>query len=347
MTATVSIKPFLKNCLAIALSTGLLLMPPAMAANLRFALFGDVYMTPEHQGYLKGMLADMADKNAALAIFTGGLKPADQGCQDAHLIAAYPIFAQAPLPTFYVPGDAEWALCSKFAPTDRLALLRKTYYQRSTSLGDPSLPLSRQPDYPELMRWEFESGMADQPAIFVTLNVTGNNNLWGDNTEASSEFRHRNAASLAWLEDAFRIAAEKSISMLVIVMHGDPEFDNTGDAEASKGYQPLIEQLRRATAQFKGQVLLVHGGSGIHRIDHPLINPQNDLPYQNFTRVETYGALQQGWVEVSIAKNKLGGDDPVTRTEFRFESFPWPPLSDDIDPETTTPPVQTGNRLAE
>ncbi len=132
-----------------------------------------------------------------------------------------------------------------------------------------------------------------------------------------------------WLQDTFRIAADKGIGMLVIVMHGDPEFNIPGETEAPKGYRPLIDQMRIATEQFKGQVLLVHGGSGVHRIDHPLINPQNDLPYQNFTRVETYGALQQGWVEVSIAKNKQGSDDPVTRTEFRFESFPWPPLNDD------------------
>ena len=314
--------------IANVIAAGLLMAAPAYSANLSFALFGDVYMTPEHQGYLKGMLADMADKNEALAIFTGGLKPTDQGCQDKHLLAAFPIFAQAPLPTFYVPGDAEWALCTKFTPEDRLALLRKTYYQSNTSLGEPSLPLSRQPDYPELMRWELDSGKA----IFATLNVTGNNNRWGNKTYASSEYLDRNATSLTWLQDTFRIAADKAISMLVIVMHGDPEFNTPGETEAPKGYRPLIDQLRIATEQFKGQVLLVHGGSGIHRIDHPLINPANDLPYQNFTRVETYGALQQGWVEVSIAKNKLGGDDPITRTEFRFESFPWPPLSDDIDP---------------
>ena len=129
---------------------------------------------------LKGMLADMAQKNESLAIFTGGLKPTDQSCQDTNLLAAYPLFAKAPLPTFYVPGDAEWALCAKFTPADRLALLRKTFYQLDTSLGEPSLPLTRQPDHPELMRWQ------TGPALFVTLNVTGNNNTIRGNTNEVS-----------------------------------------------------------------------------------------------------------------------------------------------------------------
>lgn len=317
----------LKKVLA-TLASVLCLANPASGANLRFALFGDVYMTPEHQGYLKGMLADMAQKNESLAIFTGGLKPTDQSCQDTNLLAAYPLFAKAPLPTFYVPGDAEWALCAKFTPADRLALLRKTFYQLNTSLGDPSLPLTRQPDHPELMRWQ------TGPALFVTLNVTGNNNSWGNKTDASSEYLDRNAVSLSWLQEAFGFAEDNQISMIIIVMHGDPEFDTPGTTESPKGYRPLIEQLKTNTESFKGQVLLVHGGSGVHRIDHPLINERNDLPYQNFTRVETYGALQQGWVEVSLERNKQAGDDPVTRTEFRFESFPWPPLSDDSDAET-------------
>lgn len=301
------------------------------AASLSFALFGDVYMTPEHQGYLKGMLDDMAQKNEALAIFTGGLKPAEQGCQDSHLLAAYPIFAKAPLPTIYVPGDADWALCAKFAPEERLNLLRKTYYQTDRSLGEPSLPLLRQPDYPELMRWQ--SG----PALFVTLSITGDNNLWGNKNEAGAGFNERSAADLAWLGDAFAKARESEISMLVIVMYGDPEFDQPGVSEPSRGYVPLLNKLKSETETFPGQVLLVHGGGGVHRIDHPLINPANNLPYQNFTRVGTYGALQQGWVEVRVERNNKAGDDPVRRTEFKFESFPWPPLS--LDEPTNADPA--------
>lgn len=309
------------------LCIGLSMAVPALGATLSFALFGDVYMTPEHQGYLKGMLDDMAKHNEALAIFTGGTKPAEQGCQDNNLLAAYPVFAKAPLPTFYVPGDADWALCTKFAPEERLNLLRKFYYQSDRSLGEPSLPLVRQVQYPELMRWQ------TGPVLFVTLNVTGDNNRWGQKTEASADYQARNTAGLDWLRGAFLAARNGRIHMLVIVMYGDPEFDNPGVSESPKGYRSLLDLLKSEIETFPSQVLLVHGGGGVHRIDHPLLNA-NQLPYQNFTRVSTYGALQQGWVEVRVEKNDKTDDDPVTRREFRFESFPWPPLTHDTEDST-------------
>jgi hypothetical protein len=311
----------------IALLASVLISAPALGASLRFAVFGDVYMTPEHQGYLKGMLDDMAAKKEALAIFTGGIKPVGQSCQDNNLVAAYPLFAKAPLPTFYVPGDAEWILCAKYAPEDRLQLLRKTYYQNNMSLGEPALPLTRQAEYPEMMRWQ------EGPALFVSLNIN-DKEIPANTKDGSAEVNQtRNAATVAWLNDAFETASSQQLSMLVIVMHGDPGFDDNGMAETSPMYRPLITLLKSKTEAFKGQVLLVHGGSGSHRIDHPLIDDKTQLPIQNFTRLETYGALQQGWVEVSVSRNKAAGDDPVTRTEFRFESFPWPPLSN--EPEGT------------
>lgn len=312
------------------LCAGLLLTGPALSDTLKFALFGDVYMTAEHSGYLKGMLDDMARKNDALAIFTGGLKPSEQPCQDSNLLAAYPVFASAPIPTIYVPGDAEWTRCAKFASEDRLALLRKTYYQNERSLGEQGFPLTRQAQYPELMRWQRDA------ALFVSLNVTGDNNQWGNKAEGSPEYQNRNRANLDWLRDAFQTARDAGISMLVIIMHGDPEFDTPGMSEAPKGYRPLLDLLRSETEAFPGQVLLVHGGNGVHRIDHPLLNAEQ-LPLQNFTRVGTYGALQQGWVEVRVEKNAKSNADSVHQTEFRFESFPWPPLShDNPDDETTT-----------
>lgn len=315
--------------------TALSLMLPlqARSATLSFGLFGDVYMTTAHQGYLKGMLDDMADKNEALAIFTGGIKPAEQGCQDNHLLVAYPVFAQAKLPTFYIPGDADWALCAKYAPEDRLNLLRKTYYQSDRSLGDPSLPLSRETNYPELMRWQ------TGPAVFVTLNVTGNNNRWGNKAESTDEFQARNSAGMAWLQDAFTRTRQEELDILVIVMYADPVFEQSSGKDVLKGYQPLLDLLKTEVSSFKGQVLLVHGGSGVHRIDNPLLNDSN-LPYQNFTRVETYGAMQQGWVQVEVVNHKKTGNDGVSRTEFRFESFPWPPLTLDGNEDKPEKPAQ-------
>lgn len=310
---------------ALILSCILGITQSAWASSLTFALFGDVYMTPEHQGYLKGMLADMAAKGSDLAISTGGLKPADQNCNDHNLLAAYPLFAAAPLPTFYVPGDAEWVLCGKssngnFSPEERLNLLRKTFYQSDRSLGQPSLPLTRQADYPEHMRWQ--SG----PALFITLSSPGNITVDRKQADAVQSLQNRTDAVIAWVKEAYTEARTQDISMLVMVLPHEVNFDPAAP-KAPADKHLLADLIRSETMAFPGQVLMVHGGNGVHRIDHPISNPDNsELPLQNFTRVETYGALQQGWVQVRIERNKKSGDDPVHRTAFLFESFPWPPL---------------------
>ena len=315
--------------LTLALCTGQNLW----ASSLTFALFGDVYMTAEHQGYLKGMLADMAGKGSDLAISTGGLKPADQNCNDKNLLAAYPVFAAAPLPLFYVPGDAEWLLCGKsangkYTPEERLNLLRKTFYQSDRSLGQPSLPLIRQADYPEHMRWQ------NGPALFITLSSPDQISFNPKNAEAAQSVQNRNDAVISWIKEAFSEARKQDISMLVMVMPHEVSFGAV-DPKAPSDKYLLADLIKSETAGFPGQVLMVHGGNGVHRIDHPLTNPDNDLPLQNFTRVETYGALQQGWVQVRVERNKKSGDDPVHRTEFLFESFPWPPLDMGTEDETT------------
>ena len=322
---------FQRTLLLLPILVSLAFSQPATASSLVFALFGDVYMTPEHQGYLKGMLDDMANKGSELAISTGGIKPADQGCQDKNLLATYPVFAAAPLPTFYVPGDADWALCGQsaggnFVPEERLNLLRKTFYQSDRSLGEPQLPLVRQADYPEHMRWR--SG----PALFISLNVPGSNIKGTKPAEDAQSLQNRTNAVLSWIKEAYSEARQHEISMLVMVMHGDPDL-STPEASPPLPRSVMTDLLKSETEKFPGQVLLVHGGNGVHRIDHPLTNPSNELPLQNFTRVETYSALQQGWVQVRIERNKKAGDDPVHRTEFLFESFPWPPLNMDSEEE--------------
>lgn len=309
---------------ALILSCILGISQSTWASSLTFALFGDVYMTADHQGYLKGMLANMATKGSELAISTGGLKPADQNCNDNNLLAAYPLFAAAPLPVFYVPGDAEWVLCGKssngnFSPEERLNLLRKTFYQSDRSLGQPGLPLTRQADYPEHMRWQ--SG----PALFITLSSPDNIIVDRKQTDAVQSLQNRTDAVIAWVKEAYSEARTQDISMLVMVLPHEVNFD-PAEPNAPAEKQLVANLIRTESIGFPGQVLMVHGGNGVHRIDHPLINPENQLPLQNFTRVETYGALQQGWVQVKIERNQKSGDDPVHRTAFLFESFPWPPL---------------------
>jgi hypothetical protein len=56
--------------------------------------------------------------------------------------------------------------------------------------------------------------------------------------------------------------------------------------------------LAEQTAQFKGQVLFVHGDTHFFKMDKPMYNPNKMLT--NFTRVQTFGSPSLHWVRVGV-----------------------------------------------
>ena len=80
-------------------------------------------------------------------------------------------------------------------------------------------------------------------------------------------------------------------------------------------YPDYIDELRRLTEPFAGQVVLVHGDSHYFKIDKPLNTPAGGV-LANFTRVETFGARNTHWVSATIDP-----DDP-NLTDFRPEIVP-------------------------
>ena len=100
-------------------------------------------------------------------------------------------------------------------------------------------------------------------------------------------------------------------------MQGNPGFKHFAAGLGHSGYRELLETLRDETLNFPGQVLLVHGDTHWHRIDHPLRHPETKKPMANFTRLETNGYPFMGWVKVTINHETL--------TLFQFESHPYKP----------------------
>jgi hypothetical protein len=54
------------------------------------------------------------------------------------------------------------------------------------------------------------------------------------------------------------------------------------------------------TATFPGQVLFIHGDTHEFTLDHPLTRAGTAEVLQNFTRLETFGSPEIGWVRVVI-----------------------------------------------
>jgi len=75
--------------------------------------------------------------------------------------------------------------------------------------------------------------------------------------------------------------------------------------------------LRDETLAFAGEVVVVHGDSHWHRVDHPLLDPASRKPLANFTRIETYGSPRLGWVTLHIDASRPGA--------IRITAHPYPP----------------------
>ena len=99
-------------------------------------------------------------------------------------------------------------------------------------------------------------------------------------------------------------------------MQADPIFNQFAAGIARNGFRELLETLEQETLDFPSQVLLVHGDTHWHRIDHPLRRPDGQGTLANFTRLETFGHPWMGWIKVII--------DTEEPALFRFESHAYP-----------------------
>jgi hypothetical protein len=262
------------------------------------------------------MLDAIADANVAFIAHIGDIKHGQARCADEVFTDRQQLFNASRAPFVFIPGDNEWSDCNRvsngaYDPLERLALLRSLFWQRPESLGRKPIPLERQAGaYPEHSR--FRLG----PVLFVTLNLPGPDNNFGWQDEASAEFRERNPAVLRWLKESFALARREKLAGIVLLFQANPGFKHFAQGMPQRGFREFLENLRRETLGFPGQVAVVHGDTHISRIDSPLLD-SNRKPVANFTRVETFGYPLMGWT-----RGIIDTDSPAL---FRFETYPWPP----------------------
>ena len=255
--------------------------------------------------------------NVAFIAHIGDIKHGQARCDDEVFTDRQQLFNASRAPFVFVPGDNEWSDCNRvsngaYDPLERLAFLRSLFWQRPESLGRKTIPLERQAGaYPEHSR--FRLG----PVLFVTLNLPGPDNNFGWQDEASAEFRERNPAVLRWLKESFALARREKLAGIVLLFQADPGFKHFAQGMPQRGFREFLENLRRETLDFPGQVVVVHGDTHISRIDRPLLD-SNRKPVANLvTRVETFGYPLMGWT-----RGIIDTDSPAL---FRFETYPWPP----------------------
>jgi hypothetical protein len=238
-------------------------------------------------------------------------------CSNANLATSLDMLNAIQVPVIYTPGDNEWTDCheeiaGRFIPLDRLQQIRRTFFARPLqSLGAQRIALESQSqdsswqEFVENRRWRFGG------FLFITIHIVGSNNALakypGRTPMDDAEPARRTAAALAWLDQAFALATRDSLRGLVVAMHADPGFEV--DAGAYPAYAGLIDRLAQRTKAFGRPVLLIHGDGHEYQVDHPFL--RRDTLFSVFTRLETFGSPDIGWVRVVI--------DSVAGTILRYE----------------------------
>ena len=160
-----------------------------------------------------------------------------------------------------------------------------------------------------------ENGTPLPPKRPATLHIVGSDD---NSLEDRAEHSARQAAAIAWMRQAFAAAKAENSPGLVLISHANPDFENrwtrsyasryvrsVRGADAPKAapatpYDPFLDALIEQVQNYPRPVLYVHGDTHIFRIGKPLLNPRTERFFENFTRLETFGWPDSGWVRVVV-----------------------------------------------
>ena len=117
--------------------------------------------------------------------------------------------------------------------------------------------------------------------LFLTLNIPGGSNNDTDpwygapsmSPAQTQEVANRSAATLRWLDTAFKKASANGDVAVVITVQADMwDIDGaaTGAAHLTQ-YKPFIDSIASNTKSFGKPVLLFNGDSHVYRSDNPLV----------------------------------------------------------------------------
>jgi hypothetical protein len=282
-----------------------------------FALIGDLGYVPNEEAWTESVFAEISgDAALSFVIHDGDLSSPRFGCTDELVQRRLAQFNAIPHPVIYTPGDNDWTDChgqnvTGGNPLERLAKLRKVFFQADQSLGGRTLPVLRQSQSPEFSKFRENVRLDYGGIIFVTLHVTGSNNGLGREPDGDAEYEDRNKANLSWLSQAFAHAKAANSRAIMIIQQANmwPEWPPfPGKPGTPSGFTALRNLLEQEATAFKKPVVLVNGDSHYFRIDNPYRKSgqagQRPLPsLENFLRVETFGTPNHHWLHVTVEPN--------------------------------------------
>jgi len=298
-----------------------------------FALIGDMPYNAKQEEEVHNLIEVLNKENLAFVVHDGdfwfdgiawkdttkGLPPCAEDTFNDRLKLTQSINH----PFIITPGDNDWTDCYRakgheYDPLDRLTKLRKMFFKGDRSLGKRTMPLTRQSSEIKYAKFRENVSWTYGDVMFVTLHMVGSNNNLGRTPEMDAEYEERNAAVLAWMDEAFKLATKNGNKAIMLITQANPHFETTWTPKLQKrymldglkikppkekiktGFDDFITALEKHTVAFGKPVVLVHGDTHTFRIDKPLLDPKTGRMIENFTRVETYGFPDTHWVKVNI-----------------------------------------------
>ena len=246
---------FLAGCAALE---------PAPPGAIVFALTGDAPYSEAEVLRFDALIDDLNARDLAFVAHVGDITSGRGPCTDEWFEARKRQFARLGHPFILLPGDNDWTDChrSGFDPMERLRKWRELFCDQRL--------IHQSGEYCEHVRWQL-GGL-----VFVAVNVPGSHNNYGH-----SEYARRMQAVFSWLDEAEALSRGRT---LVILMQANPFVPG-------KGYETLLERLRKLGAERPGKVILVNGDTHTYR---------NDEPLPGLRRVEVWGSPFVGWLRGSI-----------------------------------------------
>lgn len=259
----------------------------AQNKKFEFIAFGDMpYHLPEDYARFENLIKQVNHEKSVFSVHVGDIKSGSTPCSDEYFAKIHAYFETFSKPMIYTPGDNEWTDCNREAagaydPLERLALLRKMFFEGGQSFGKKKIPLYSQSLNPEFSRYVENVAWEHGGIQFATIHLVGtSNNFRGtDNTE----YIEREKANLAWLDEIFRKAANKK--GVVFFTQADMFYGG----KIVPVFKGICDKLSELSRTYGKPVLWVNGDSHHFIVDKPLMNPDKRTTIMNFTRLQVFG----------------------------------------------------------
>ena len=216
-----------------------------------FALIGDMPYDARHEEEFANVVQSINAADLAFVVHDGdfwwdGAQWTEEAggappCSDEAFQSRLRLAQSFTHPFVFVPGDNEWTDCHRaklrtYDPLERLAKLRRMFFQGNRSLGRHTMPLIRQSKDTRYAKFRENARWTYGDVVFVTLHVVGSNNNLGRTPAMDAEYVERTAVDLAWMRTAFELARRSGSKAVMIIAQANPRFETAWPPSMQQRY---------------------------------------------------------------------------------------------------------------